>query len=415
MTHPPHHDADLVIIGAGAAGLMAAIAAGRTARGRVVLLEGAVRLGAKILISGGGRCNVTNAHVGPADFNGGSRRAIDRVLKAFSASRTVRFFEDLGVGLHEEPRGKLFPDTNAARSVLDALVGAVASSGSELRQGHRVESIARVAEGFDVVTPRGTWRSPRIVLATGGLSVPKTGSDGHGLRMAAALGHAIVPMTPALVPLILDGESFHAHVSGVAHEVVLDVVVDGALGSRIEGPLLWTHQGVSGPAALDASRHWHRATLEGITVEIRANLFGGLAFDEVDERVTRPARGRTLVRTALEPWMPASIAGEVMRIAGVAPATPLAQLPRDLRRRLVHLAIALPLGVTGSRGYTHAEATAGGVSLEEIDPATMASRVCPGLYLAGELLDVDGRLGGFNFQWAWSSGYVAGRSAGPSG
>jgi predicted Rossmann fold flavoprotein len=415
MSPPPHHDADLVIVGAGAAGLMAAIAAARAGRGRVVVLDGAARLGAKILISGGGRCNVTNAHVGPADFNGGARRAIGRVLKAFSAGATIRFFEDLGVSLHEEARGKLFPDANTARSVLDALVGASVSSGGDIRPGHRVESMARVDEGFEVVTPRGTWRTPRVVVATGGLSVPRTGSDGHGLRMAAALGHTIVPTTPALVPLLLGADSFHARVSGVSHDVVLEAIVDGALAVRVHGPLLWTHQGVSGPAALDLSRHWHRAVLEGREVHVRANLCGGAAFDEVDERVAR-AKGRTLARTALEAWMPASVAAEVMRVAGIEPATPAAQLPREARRRLVHLAIGLPLAVTGSRGYSHAEATAGGVSLDEIDPATMASRVCPGLFLAGEMLDVDGRLGGFNFQWAWSSGCVAGRGAtGPSG
>src|SRR5204863_7635301 len=144
----------------------------------------------------------------------------------------------------------------------------------------------------------------------------------------AELGHTIVPTTPALVPLLLDSESFHARVSGVAHEVLLDVIVNGAVAVRVEGPLLWTHQGMSGPAALDASRHWHRAALEGRTVEVRANLCGGLAFDGVDEHLTHAARGRSLVRTALESWMPASIAAEVLRVASIAPAAPLAQLPR---------------------------------------------------------------------------------------
>lgn len=408
---PNSNDADLVIVGAGAAGLMAAIAAGRHARPRIVVLEGARRLGAKILISGGGRCNVTNRRVVASDFNGGSPRVIARVLKGFTVEATVGFFAALGVGLHEEVRGKLFPDSEKARTVLDALVAAAESAGARIELAQRVEQVERRDDGFTIETPGGAWRARRLVLATGGRSVPKTGSDGHGLDIAATLGHTIVPTTPALVPLLLSPESFHARVSGVAHDVTLEVLVDGVVAERIAEPMLWTHLGVSGPAALDASRHWHRAELEGRTVTIRVNVCGGRPFDEVERAFTDTSRGRTMVRAAVEPWMPASVAAELLAVAGVDASLPLAQLPREARRRLVHTMTALPLDVTGSRGYTHAEATAGGVSLAEIEPATMASRACPGLYLAGEMLDVDGRLGGFNFQWAWASGYVAGQGA----
>jgi hypothetical protein len=415
MPERRERDADVLVVGAGAAGLMAGIAAARAGAGRVVLVDGAPRLGAKILISGGGRCNVTNAHVEARDYFGGPRRTIERVLRAFPARRTVEFFTDLGVTLHEEARGKLFPDSERAQTVLDALEAGAREAGATILAGHRVSAAARTADGFEVGTSAGAWTARRLVLATGGLSVPKTGSDGHGLALAASLGHSVVPTTPALVPLVLPGGDLHARLSGVAHDVVIEVVADGRVAARIDGPLLWTHHGVSGPAPLDASRHWHRAVLEGHEVRVRVNLAAGRRFEEVDRSLALPAHGRQGVRTALEAWMPASVAAETVSLAGADGAAPLAHLPRELRRRIAHLVTALPLHVTGSRGYTHAEATAGGVSLDEIDPATMASKRCPGLFLAGEMLDVDGRLGGFNFQWAWSSGYVAGRSQGPSG
>jgi predicted Rossmann fold flavoprotein len=392
---------------------MAAVAAGRAGARRVVLLDGAARLGAKILISGGGRCNVTNAHVEARDFNGGPRRVVDRVLRAFPATKTVEFFAELGVPLREEPRGKLFPQSGRARTVLDALVAAARDAGVTIVTGRRVTGVDRAGGTFAIETAAERWTARRVVLATGGLSVPKTGSDGHGLDIARRLGHAIVPTTPALVPLVLGGSSFHARISGVAHDVQLDLVADRRVVARVAGPLLWTHQGVSGPAALDLSRHWHRAALEDRAVRVHANLCGGRPFDEVDRALA--AGGRKPVHHLLDAWMPASVAHELLSAAGVEPAVPLAQLAREARRRIAHAATALPLEVAGSRGYTQAEATAGGVALDEIDPATMASRRCPGLYLAGEMLDVDGRLGGFNFQWAWSSGEVAGRGAAAEG
>jgi predicted Rossmann fold flavoprotein len=404
--------ADVLVVGAGAAGLMAAIHAARGRPARVVLLDGATRLGAKILISGGGRCNVTNAHVSASDFNGGSPRAIARVLKAFPAARTRTFFAELGVALHEEARGKLFPDSERARTVLDALLESARRAGVTIVTGQRVESADRTAPGFRVGTAAGAWDARRLVLATGGRSVPKTGSDGHGLAIAAALGHSVVETTPALVPLVAGNVSLAERLAGVAHEVALELVVDGRTATRVSGPMLWTHTGLSGPAALDMSRHWHRAVLNRGDVRVQVNVCGGRTFDEADRLLVAPAQGRAFVRSALEAWMPASVARAVLDLAQVDASGALAQLTRDARRKVVHLATALPVDVTGSRGYTHAEATAGGVSLDEIDPATMASHVCAGLYLAGEMLDVDGRLGGFNFQWAWSSGYVAGTAAG---
>ena len=254
-----------------------------------------------------------------------------------------------------------------------------------------------------------------MVLATGGLSLPKTGSDGKGYELARRFGHSIVPTTPALAPLVLggnaaNGPAFHAALSGVAQPVSLELRAGGGLRTRIDGAMLWTHFGISGPAALDLSRHWHRANLDGDDPHVTANLLPGTTFEAAEQwwlaQSRRQPRGS--VQNALAALLPQSVATAVIRRLQVLPETPLSVLTRDDRRRLVHATVACPLPVQDSRGYSYAEATAGGVSLVEIDPATMESRRCANLYLVGEILDVDGRLGGFNFQWAWSSARVAG-------
>ena len=197
----------------------------------------------------------------------------------------------------------------------------------------------------------------------------------------------------------------------MAHEVELTVWIEGAAASRLTGALLWTHFGVSGPVALNASRHWARAHLEGKTVAITASFWPGRHFAAVDRLLTDLARDRAKasMHTALSALIPASVAAAVLRRLAIDGESILAHLSRDNRRRLAHALVEWPLRVAGTRGYNYAEVTAGGLALTEIDPATMESRVCPGLYLAGEILDVDGRLGGFNFQWAWATAHVAAR------
>ena len=390
---------------------MAAITAARSApAAAVIVLDGARRLGAKILISGGGRCNVTNRVVTARDFNGGARRLVTRVLRALPVDETVRFFEALGVTLHEETQGKLFPDSNRAATVLDALLGEAARAGVRLRHPQRVNGIAHADGGFLVTTDDGALRASRVVLASGGMSVPKTGSDGRGYAIARALGHGIVPPTPALAPLILDG-TFHEPVSGVSHPVEVTLRSRGVPSQRITGDLLWTHFGASGPAALDLSRHWHRAAIDGRAVAVDLSFRPGEGFESIEAHLIAEAaaRPRASIATVLAARLPASVAAQIVATLSLDPAGTMAHLPRENRRRLAHTLTAWTLPVAGSRGFNYAEATAGGIPLDEVDPATMESRTCPGLYLAGEVLDVDGRLGGFNFQWAWASGYVAGR------
>jgi predicted Rossmann fold flavoprotein len=335
------------------------------------------------------------------------------VLRALPVPATIAFFREIGVTLHEEERGKLFPDSHRARDVLDALVHELGRLGVELRAGHRVAAISRVDEGFAIDTSQGPLSARAIVLATGGLSLPKTGSDGAGYTFAQRLGHTVVPTTPALVPLIVDAAAprqFHARVSGVSQPVHLIVRAGETSIARVDGPLLWTHFGISGPAALDASRHWLRAELEGGAPSLAADLAPGERFETLEARwldLTRQ-QPRASIARALATLMPASVADALSSAQALGTDTTLATVTRDTRRALLHAIAAWPIAVTGSRGYSYAEVTAGGIALDEIDPRTMASRCCPGLYLVGEILDVDGRLGGFNFQWAWSTAKVAG-------
>jgi len=405
---------DAIVVGAGAAGLATAIFARRFNPAlSVLLLDGAAKPGAKILVSGGSRCNVTNRAVDERDFWGGRRTAIRRVLRAFTASDAIAWFQDLGVPLHEESSGKMFPDSNRSRDVLDALVREATARGVTLLADHRVVDIRPGGGRVLVETRRGVFGAAAVVLATGGQSLPKTGSDGGSYDVLRRLGHTIVPTTPALVPLVLDEQtSIHRDVTGVSQDVSLAIWIDGTVDCRIDGSLLWTHTGASGPAAMNASRHWHRASLEGRSIHVTVNFCPPASFDEVDRRLQQHTQNspRATAQSLLARFVTASVASAILHRIGVNGSHQAAQLEREERRRISHALVEWPLPIVATRGYNFAEATAGGVALDDIDPATMASRRCPGLFIVGEVLDVDGRIGGFNFQWAWSSGFVAARA-----
>jgi predicted Rossmann fold flavoprotein len=400
---------DLIVIGAGAAGLATAIFTARAAPSlRVSCLDGARTIGAKILVSGGSRCNVTNRVVTEHDFWGGSRHVIRRVLRAFPADRAAAFFEQIGVALHEEEDGKLFPDSHRSRTVLEALLREADRLGIGVGTLQRVRDLRFDGEWTALTTANRVFTGRAVAIATGGRSLPKTGSDGFGYQLAARLGHGHVVTTPALAPLLVSADP---SISGVSHSASMVLRRNGRPPLRLEGAMLWTHFGVSGPLALNMSRHWERAHLAGENPSLLLNVMPGETFESVeawflDQQQLRP---RAQVSTVVGTRVPAAIAAVWCTAAGVRNDTTMAHVSRDARRQLIHTLVETSLPVTGSRGYSYAEATAGGVPLEEIDPATMQSRIRPRLYFAGEILDVDGRLGGFNFQWSWSSAYVAGQ------
>lgn len=413
---------DLAIIGAGAAGLAAAVFAGESAAGEarsIVLLEGAKKPGAKILVSGGGRCNVTNERVTPDDYWGGPKPIIRNVLRSFDEQQTLVWMRELGVELKLEPTGKYFPVSDKARTVLDALLARVESLGVRLWSGARVQDVRREGDEF-IIELEGAepLHARRVILATGGLSLPKSGSDGWGLQLAKRLGHAIVPTTPALSPLVLlpgvDTAGRFAELSGITVDARLELRAgNGRSLFAWTGSTLFTHFGLSGPTPLNISRHILRERLDHPQPPATLCL-GHPDFPTTDSAFARIAQvaGASPRRTV------AGLLGELWpdrlarMIAGDIGAEKLvSQLRREDRAKLAESIARLPLRCNGDRGYSFAETTAGGVDLREVDHRTMESRVVPGLHLCGEMLDVDGRIGGFNFQWAWASGRLAGRAA----
>lgn len=448
----PTDSREIVVVGAGAAGLMAGITAARAlGPGRVLLLDGAKTLGAKILVAGGGRCNVTHDSVDERAYAGAPPHAVRRVLAAFPVERTVAFFRDLGVELKREPTGKLFPVTDSARTVLDALLRAARDAGAELRHPWRVATIERLPElpAADTSAPLAPrfriTRAPApgappgaqhesdpdvilartLVLATGGMALPRSGSDGLGYAFARTLGHSTTPrIVPALVPLLTPEGHWSRALSGITTPATAEL--RAASGKRLKAftnSTLLTHLGLSGPSILDLSRYLTLARDADPGASLVLNWLPGVTPDALDDDLAR-ARGpgiarylaervpHTLTVPEHEPrGMPLRLAQALCEQAAVDPATPVHALTRDQRRGIVRWAVECPIPITGDRGFTHAEVTAGGVPLSELHLATMASRLGPGLHLCGEILDVDGRIGGFNFQWAWASGHAAGLGA----
>ena len=401
----------VAVVGGGAAGLMAAISA--AAKGAsVTLLEGTDRLGTKILMSGGTRCNVTHDFVSPTDYFGGSRNVVARLLREFSHEDAARFFtSELGVALKREDTGKLFPVTDDAQTVLDALLRRAGELGVVILTGRKVTEIAALpAGGWALTTSAGVVEAQRVILTTGGLSFPRTGSDGTGYALAQSLGHTIVPTTPALTPLVARG-GMHERLRGVTLDVSLTVRIAGKKAWQGTGSFLFTHFGYSGPVVLDASRHVARA--EG-PVRVIASFLPDQTLESFEAELLS-AGEREARHTALnyvKRRLPESLALELVTRAGIPLDRTLGQLKRDERRALARAVTEDELPVLEVMGYKKAEVTAGGVPLSEVDPRTLESRVAKGVHLAGEILDTDGRLGGYNFQFAWTTGFLAGRSAG---
>jgi predicted Rossmann fold flavoprotein len=379
-----------------------------------VLLDGAKTIGAKILISGGGRCNVTHDAVTPTDFFG-NRHIIKNVLAAFPVEQTIKWFASLGVELKREETGKLFPVTDKARTVLNALVTRCHELGVAIRSDHRVTGIegsTDAVSGFIVHHSQGRTRAKKIVLATGGRSLPKSGSDGCGYILAHRLGHSVTATVPALVPLMLDDAMFHAHLSGLSQEVEFTTIVKGRKVDSRTGSLLWTHFGISGPVVMDASRFWCLAQELEEPVAVYGSFLPGETQEQVRQWFMEQMQDnprRSLVKM-LAQRLPQRFAEAVIHLVGCEPSTTSAQLPRKDRDRLLEALTKFRFPIERDRGWNYAEVTAGGVPLEEINFRTMESKLVPGLYLAGEILDCDGRIGGFNFQWAWATGYLAGRA-----
>lgn len=392
--------------------MMAALMAARSGV-KVRLLEGNPphRTGAKILVSGGTRCNVTNEYVAPSRFHGGTAQFIGRVLRSYSLQDTLRFFQEIGVPLKLEETGKFFPVTDSARTVLQALLATVEASGAKLTYEADVLDVAPGAEGWVVTTAGETIHSRAVVLCTGGLALPKTGSDGRGYRFATQRGHTLVRTTPALTPL-LSGPKPHAGLSGITLPVRLKLSAGRTLAAY-DGSFLFTHVGYSGPAALNLSRHVARERWQNPEANVTLRLLPQVGEGEEGiwwQNFQRDNSRRTFYN-ALCDLLPARVAENVCRTAALGPQHLVGKLNKGELLAARTALLDMPLPVDAVADYVKAETTAGGIALEEMEAASMMSRLAPGLFFAGEMCDVDGWLGGYNFQWAWSSGTVAGRGA----
>lgn len=389
---------------------MAAIHAARAGR-RVVLLERTADGGRKILISGGGRCNVLPSEVEPRRFiTGSSPNTLRRMLLAWPLPEQRAFFErDLGIRLAlEAETGKLFPVSNRARDVRDGLVALARRLGAEVRFGALVRDLDAAAGRWQVHLASGEVIDAKaVILATGGLSVPNTGSDGIGLTIAQRLGHPVNPTYPALTPLTAE-PPVHAALSGVSLKVMLRGHLDGRFLSA-RGGFLFTHRGYSGPSVLDLS---HLAARSRLFQEPRASL--RVQWCDLDaaawEEILRAPSGKQ-VATPLRQRLPARLVDWLLEAAGVPRDRELAQLTRQERAALVGLLTGYELPWTDDEGYRMAEVTGGGVALSAVRPGTLESKQCPGLFLCGEMLDAFGPIGGHNFAWAWATGRTAGLGA----
>jgi hypothetical protein len=403
----------IAVLGAGAAGFLAAIFAARAARAsghRVLLLERTHEGGRKILMSGGGRCNVLPSELDPRRFvTASSPNTMKKLLLSWPLREQRRFFEeDLEMPLAlEEETGKLFPVSNRARDVRDRLRGLASREGVELRFDGLVTALEPREDSWRVgLAGGGEIRAARVVIATGGLSVPATGSDGTGLDLVRRLGHTIHDTYPALTPLTARPHRYAA-LTGVSLPVTLEAPLERR-SFVTHGGFLFTHKGYSGPAVLNAS---HLAILSRRAggppqpFYVRWTPLDAEAWD----RELRAGDGALLA--TLRSRIPARVAEALLEDVRVDGGTPLAQLKKDDRRRVVTALTRHPLPWTGDEGYVKAEVTGGGVALDEVDPRTLESRVRPGLFLCGEILDAFGPIGGYNFAWAWATGRAAGLGA----
>lgn len=395
---------DAIVIGGGAAGLMCAAVAGQ--RGlRVLVVEHANRVGKKILMSGGGRCNFTNTGASPANFLSANPHYCKSALARYAPADFVGLVERHGIAYHEKELGQLFCD-ESSKQIVAMLLAECALGDVDVRTSCTVEAVAHRDDGaFALRTTQGAFAAPALVVASGGLSIPKMGASGFGYELARRFGHAVLPTRAGLVPLTLSGRP-QRELEGLAG-IALPVEARSN-GAAFRNAMLLTHRGVSGPAILQVSSYWRPGD------DLRIDLLPDRSDGDALERLRRERRRRPAseLRTVLADWLPRRFAQRLCEtaLASLEPARPLRRFDDARLRQVAAVLSAWPLVASGTEGYRTAEVTLGGVDTRELSSATMASRRVPGLHFIGEVVDVSGWLGGYNFQWAWASAQAAGEA-----
>ncbi|WUR12476.1 NAD(P)/FAD-dependent oxidoreductase [[Empedobacter] haloabium] len=394
---------DVAVIGAGAAGMMCAAAAGQRGR-KVVLIDHASKLAEKIRISGGGRCNFTNINAGPANFLSENPHFAKSALSRYTPQDFLALVKKYRIGYHEKHKGQLFCD-DSAEQIIEMLKAECAAGDVHWRMPAKVETLAKTETGFLLHTDSGDIEAANVVIATGGLSIPKIGATDFGYRIAKQFGLSIVEPRPALVPLTFDEAQWQPFVplAGISLEVdVTTGTLKGrkATGARFREDLLFTHRGLSGPAILQISSFWQPG--EPITINLLPEM------DVAQALIEGKGTQKKQLGNVIAQWLPARLAEGLLTAHGFPLDARLADLPDARLRQLGQALNAWTITPNGSEGYRKAEVTRGGVDTKELSQQTMMANKVPGLYFVGETVDVTGWLGGYNFQWAWASGMAAG-------
>ena len=405
-------ETEIAVLGAGAAGLFAATRAAERGR-RTVLLEKNRKPGTKILMSGGTRCNLTQAtdRRGIVEAFGRQGRFLHSALAVLGPEELVAMFDAEGVPTKVEPTGKIFPVSDRAVDVVEALKRMLQRSGAELRLESPVQEIERSGDGFVIATPSGEIAAEKIVLTSGGQSYPGCGTTGDGYAWAKQLGHKIVPPRPALVPLLSDA-AWVQELSGVTVPDVGVQIIDSDMPkakpqATARGSFLFTHFGLSGPVVMDVSRAVTARPDSGAWQAV-CDFLPTVNEQQLSDRI---AAGKQTALAVIVEWLPKRLVEALFAEADVPLDCRVAELSKKRRNHLLQSLKRMPISIRGSQGFKKAEVTAGGVDLREVDSKTMQSKLCENLYFAGEILDLDGPIGGYNFQAAFSTGWLAGESA----
>ncbi|MBU1145851.1 MAG: NAD(P)/FAD-dependent oxidoreductase [Firmicutes bacterium] len=398
---------NILIIGGGASGIVAAIIAKR-AKASVTILERNPRIGKKILATGNGRCNFTNIFATNQDYN--HPEFALKALETFGPHETIHFFEELGITPKTEELGKTFPLSEQASSMVDVLLYELDKQNVIVRTDSYVQKIVKTNDGFTAYLPgNSTLKADKVILCTGGKAMPKSGSDGSGFVLAKQLGHHITPIFPALVKLKLNCP-YLKQLDGVKIPGTVELIHNGEVLQVEKGDILFTSYGISGPTILQLSRKANQLLLQHEEITLKVILVDSLSKEQVKRRfdlaLDKP------IDFSLVGLINKRLISAILKEAGVTKQNSLvSDVDKNQVMRIVDLLFDWRFTVNGSKSFEDAQVTAGGIDILEINKNTMESTLIPGLYFAGEIIDIDGLCGGFNLQWAWSSGYLAGKNA----